>query len=311
MPSKFAVGAVTVAASMALAAAPALAQTVPVNLSFNHLVLDTPVTGDAQVVTPKTAPVRATAQVDPTTGAFTIDPSTFSVPTYSFTSPTPGTATLSLASQASGTVDFATGAVTMTADFLTTINTALTGSCTLNTGTLTLTTSATKPLPGIRFPAGPTGVATGDGAFGAAWSTLPPGTGPGCAEIDSFVAGPGGIWVSRGITPAQAIASVTPKLALHAARSHPVRAGQTATVKVTLTNSGAAATKAVKVCLSARKGLAPMHSCKLVKAPAAKSHHTLVFKLKTTTRTRAGLYRLTVSAAGAKPAKVALKVLKK
>jgi hypothetical protein len=118
--------------------------------------------------------------------------------------------------------------------------------------------------------------------------------------------------VSRGITPAQALASVEPTFALSAARPRPVRAGRAAIVKVTLTNTGAAAKKAVKVCLNARPGLSPRRSCKVVKAPPARSRRVLSFRLGTTKRTRAGSYRLSVVAAGtgAKSKTLVLKVVK-
>ncbi len=290
-------------------AAPALAQTAPSTLSFDHVVLDTPGTGDAQVVSPTTAPLTVTANLDPTTGDFTVDPSGFSAPTYTFTSPTPGSATIALASTASGTVDFSTGAVTLTGDFLATINLGSYGSCTIDTGPETLSTATTKPLAGVAFPAGATGLASGDGAFGVGWSTLPASTdGTACPLVNSVADGPGGIWISRGISPiATPTPGKAPKLALTVAKPAGVKVGKTATIKVTLANKGGADTKSVKVCVTDKKPLSPTSTCMTVKDPAAGSKHTLSVKLKTTKAT-AGSYKVTAKATGLAAKTVTLKL---
>ncbi|HET9074913.1 MAG TPA: hypothetical protein VFN48_10065 [Solirubrobacteraceae bacterium] len=301
MHRTLAIGSAVLATSMAFAA-PAMAQTIAVPLTFDHAVLDTPVTGKAQIVTPSTKPVAVTANVDPTTGDFTVDPSAFSVPPYSFTSPVPGTASIALAKQATGVVDFATGALTMNADFLATINLGSAGSCTIDTGMLTLSTATTKPLPGHAFPAGTTGVATGDGAFGVGWPTLPAGTGQACPLVNGTVDGPGGLWISRGISPVS-----TPKITVSAAKIVRVRRHRVATVRVTVKNSGAADTRSVKVCLAAKRPLAVVRRCQMVAKPAAGAKHTLAFRVRTN-GAKPSAYRLTISATGSRSRTVTLKV---
>ncbi len=303
--------AIASAATTLAFAAPALADTTPIPLSFDNLVLDTPATGDAAVVSPSTAPLAVTANVDTTTGDFTIDPSAFSAPTYAFSQPVSGTLSLALASTASGNVNFATGAVTMTGDFLSTITIpSLGGACMIDTGSLTLSTATTAPLPGKAFPAGATGVATGDGAFGAGWSSLNPGTGPACATVDSFVDnGAGGIWVSRGISPTAATAGTTPKISAKVTKPTAVKAGASATVKVTLANTGAADTKSVKVCLVAKSPLVAS-KCQTITKPGAGVKKNLVFKVKTTKTTKVGNHQLSVTATGAKAQTLTLKVTK-
>jgi hypothetical protein len=299
---KLAIGGATVAAFLAFAVPAAMADTtVPVTLSFNNVVLDTPATPDAQVVSPTTQPLTATADVDTTTGAFTIQPSAFSVPTYNFTSPVTGSASLALNGPATGTVDFATGAVTMNADILATISITGDGSCTIDTGALTLSTATTEPLAGEDFPAGTTGVASGNGAFGAGWSSLPAGTGPACTLVDAAVDnGSGGIWIAR-VTPAKLAATVT--------KPKSVKVGKTASVDVALANTGGADTASVKVCLAAKSPLSPTSKCVTVAKPAAGSKHKLVFKINTK-KAKAGTYKLTLTATGLKTQTTTLKVTK-
>ena len=308
---RIAVGAAAVAATMAVAATPAIAATVPIQLSFDHLTLVTPATGAQGVVTPTTQPVTATANVDPTSGAFTIDPSTFTVPTYNFTSPVPGSVSLSLANTASGTANFTTGALTMTADILATITVpSLGGACTIDTGPLTLSTATTKPYPGQDFPAGPTGAASGDGAFGVGWTSLPAGTGPSCATIDSLIDnGAGGIWISRGIDPtaSSTTTATAPKVAVSVTKPASVKAGKAAKVKVTVKNTGAADTKSVKVCLTAKSPL-KASGCQTVTKPAAGASKTLSFTVKTTAATKAGKHVLKITATGLKAKSVAVTV---
>jgi hypothetical protein len=301
------IGAAAVAASLTFSAGPALADTIaPIPLSFNHVVLETPGTGAAQLVTPSTQPLTALAEVDTTTGAFTIAPSSFSAPTYSFTKPVPGTASMALASPASGTVDFLTGGLTLTGDFLATINLGADGSCVVNTGSKTLSTAAVAPLLGSPFPAGSTGVVIGNGAFGVSWKTLPASSdGSACALLNSILDGPGGLWISRGIASSAAKPATLSLKALDKTTS--VRAGKSASVKVTLANSGDAAAKTVKVCLKGKKGIV-VSSCQTVKALAANSKHSLVFKVSTKKSLKAGSDKLTLSATGLRSQTLTLKV---
>jgi hypothetical protein len=292
------------AASLAFTAS-ASAQT-PVTLSFNHVVLNTPATPDAQIVTPSSQPLTMAADVNPD-GSFTVQPPDFHAPTYTTTSPVDASVTVSLADPATGSMDATTGALSMTADFLATLTVPNYGSCTVDTGDLTLTTATTQPLAGQRFPATPTGISSGAGAFGVGWSTLPPGTGSICSEIDSYVDGPGGIWISRNITIAQAQALSAPKLTLKSTKPAAVRAGRTAVVKVTLANTGAADTKSVRVCLSVKPPLSPRSDCKTVATPKAKSTATLSFAVKTTGAT-AGTHLLILTATGLKRQTVALRI---
>jgi len=302
------------AACVCLAAAlPATAgaqSTVPVTLNFNHLVINTSVTPDAQIVSTMTQPATVDANVDTSTGQFTVPTSGFTAPTYNFTSPTAGSLTLTLASPASGTVDPTTGALTLTADFLADITTANYGSCDQPTGTITLSTSGTTPFPGHLFPTGDTGFVTGAGAFGGGWSSLPTGTGSGCSIIDSFIQNqPGGIWISRDISP---VAAVPAKLALTPSKVKSVKAGKKATVKVIVANSGGSATtSSVKVCLSVPKPLKGS-KCESIKSLASRQTKTLSFSV--TTNEKTGSYKLTLTASskGVSTAKknVTLKVTK-
>jgi hypothetical protein len=292
---------------MTLVAAPAIADTIaPIPLSFNHVVLETPGTGAAQLVTPSTAPLSVVADVDETTGAFTIATDSFSAPTYSFKTPVPGTATMALASPASGSVNPLTGAMTLTGDFLATISLGADGSCTVNTGSKTLSTAAASPLLGSLFPAGLTGVVTGNGAFGTSWKTLPASTdGTACSLLNGILDGPGGLWISRGIAsnaakPADVSESVAKK-------TTSVRAGKSTSFKVTLANTGDAAAKSVKVCMKATKGIA-VSGCQTVKALAANSKHSLVFKVSTKKSVKAGSHKLTLTATGLKSQTLTLKV---
>jgi hypothetical protein len=296
-----ALGGAVLVATIAFAA-PAMADTItPIALSFNNVVLDTPATGDAALVSPSTQPLNVTADVDITTGAFTVAPSDFSAPTYTFTAPTPGTATVTLDGPATGAVDLATGALTLTADFQATITANDIGSCTIDTGPETLTTATTLPLPGLSFPVGVTGFITGDGAFGVGWSSLPAGTGTVCALLNSAIDGPGGLYIARTTPPELAVTLAGPKF---------VKVGTTATVAVTLANAGGADTSAVKVCLAARKPLSPTRRCVMVATQNANATTKVAFKLKTT-KAKPGTYRLTVSTTGLAAKTFGLKIVKK
>ena len=76
-------GAVATAAALG-AATPALA--VPTPLAFDHVVIDTPGTPGMQPVSDSTPPLKVTVDLDPATGAFTIQPADFDLPEYAFTS---------------------------------------------------------------------------------------------------------------------------------------------------------------------------------------------------------------------------------
>jgi hypothetical protein len=308
MHPKLAVGGAVLAASVALAA-PALADTTtPLTLSFDHVVLDTPGTGDAPLVSASTQPLTVTAEVDPTTGDFTIEPADFDVPAYTFTEGGGGSVTVALKDEATGNIDDATGALTLDADFLTTLTSATYGSCVIDTGALTLSTATTQPLAGVAFPAGPSGIVSGDGAFGTGWSTLAPGTGSACSLINQFVDGPGGIWVSRGIAPTASPTATAPKLSVKLTKPVTVKLHQTATVRVRLANTGAADPASVRVCLTAKAPLSPTRDCKTVAKPAADSTHVLSFRLSTT-KAKAGNHQLKLTV-GTKTQTLTLKILK-
>ena len=294
MNRKFIIAGIVAGACLG-AAGPASALNVP--LQFNHVVLDTPATPKAQIVTPTTQPLTVNANVDPSTGNFTVQPSDFTMPAYNFSSPAPGSATISLKNPASGNVNFATGALTLNADMLATINIQGYGSCTKDTGPVTLSTATTQPLPGQNFPAGPTGVATGAGAFGTGWSTLAPGTGPACPLIDGATAGKGGFWISRNISP------VPPSLGLGFGKLKPSKRGSTAVVKVKVTGKGNDDANPVKVCLTAsnKKAVSVKTKCQTVSSLALGKTKTFSFRVKSSKTAATGRnhgYTLKATASG-------------
>ena len=289
MNRKFIIAGIVAGACLG-AAAPAGA--VPVSLQFDHVVLDTPATPKAQVVKPGGQPLVVQSDVDPSTGNFTVQPSGFTMPAYTFTSPAPGSATVSLKSPATGNVNFATGALTLNADLIATITIQGYGSCTKDTGPLTLSTATTAPLPGQNFPAGATGVATGNGAFGAGWSTLAPGTGAACSLIDGATAGKGGFWISRGISPVPAT------LGLSTGKLKANKPGSTSSVKVSVTAKGNNDTSPVKVCLVAAKGLSPKSKCQTISSLTMGKAKTLTFKVKSAKKDKKGNYALKLTASG-------------
>lgn len=177
------------------------ARTVLETLTYDDVILDTPATPDAPIVSPRGHPLTVRAEVNRTTGSFTVAPSGFSVPVYKLSAPLAGTIRISLKGPATGTLSFATGNLVLHADFLAKITLSGYGECTKNTGPVTLSTSAAAPFATHPFPHGATGPVTGDGAFGALWKSLAPGSGPACSVVDPVTAGSGGIWVSRGISP--------------------------------------------------------------------------------------------------------------
>lgn len=292
---KLVVGGIVAAACMGVAA-PAGAATTPVPLTFNHAVIDAPTIGAAQIVTPSTQPLTITADVDTTTGQFTVQPSDFSAPTYNFSSPVPGSLTLTLKSPASGQFDPTTGAVVMNADFLANIS-INGGSCVKDTGALQLSTSTTKPFPGQTFGPGATSIVTNNGAFGAGWSTLAPGTGSACSLVDPAVQGAGGIWISRGIAPTTPTPVVAPKLSLSVGKIKTVKAGKFTSVSVKVTDKGGADSKPVKVCLTAKKPVSPKSACKTISSFKAGASKTEKFSVKSTAH-KAGSYKVTFAASG-------------
>lgn len=241
---------VALAVAAAALLAPAAAGASDVALTFDNAVLDTPSTPDQVVVEPSGAPITATAVVDDATGDFTIDPAAFDFPKYTFSDPTPGEIDVILNAPATGKIDLATGQVTMNADFEAQITLQAFGNCNIDTGVLTLSTEASEPLPGRRFPPGVAGFASGPGAVAVSWATLPPGMGPGCQLIDSFVQGPGGFWISDGVDPFPAAPPNTrAKLKVMVKPgARTVGPGQKAKFEVTVRNPGNTPARDVEVC---------------------------------------------------------------
>lgn len=283
------------AAALSLAVADvASAQTTPVPLSFDNAVLNTPATPNAVLVSPSTTPITATADVDLTTGAFTIDPANLHFPSRSFTSPAPGSIQVSLGAPATGQLIPATGQVALTADFTAQITITGVGGCAIDTGSQTYSTENSTVYPGKRFPTGPTGVATGPGAITGGWATLPDGTGPGCTLLNSLVKGPGGLWISNGVAPpapAKVSLSSTPaKKTVAAGKS----VGFTAKVK----NTGGLRSSIVTVCVATPKKLSVIgKKCKSVGGLAAGASSTAKFKVKAA-KTAKGSYKVQFSATG-------------
>lgn len=277
-------GAVAGSAFLGLATQASAAPSLPVNLNFNAVNLTTPGTGSQWIVSPSGAPVMATANVTPTsatTASFTISPGQWNFPTYNMVKPVPGSVSIGLKGPANGTVDFTTGAVSVNADLVATINITGYGSCTKDTGPITMTTGTTSPLNGAAFPAGQAGVATGTGAFGAGWATLAPGTGPACSTlVDPAVDGPGGVWFAR-------VQPVTMK-----ASTLKVKHKKSGTLKVKVTNKGTGDTGTDKVCLQVPKGLKGS-TCKNVDV-AAGAAKTVSFKVKAGAKKHS--YKATVTA---------------
>jgi hypothetical protein len=263
-----------VACTSLAAAAPAGAVT-KIPLQFKYAVLDLPKTGALNVVTPAhPLLVNATITGLTSTGAtFVVQKSDWNFPTYSFSTPAPGTINVTLSKPASGSVDFATGAVSLQADLLSDVTLTGIGDCKVDTGNLNMSTATTEPLLGQAFPTGATGVETGNGALGAGWQTLPSGSGAGCALLSGYLSGVGGLWMSGNLPPATLKAGlVKPKA---------VKAGKTRKIKATFKNSGGTSTGQVKACLKAPKGFKkPLNVCKMVTNVPAGKTVTVIFKVK-------------------------------
>jgi hypothetical protein len=294
LPRKLIAAAATAAAAL-VAAAPAGAA--PVALDFDHVVLDTQATPNAEVVSPSTDPLKVNADVDLATGDFTVQPADFDFPEYSFSTPVQGTIDIFLHEPASGHADFATGKLAFTGTFDAKVTVNGIGDCTKTVGPTTLTTETTNPLPGQPFPPGPTGPASGNGAFGVGWDSLDPGTGPGCGLIDSFTSGEGGIWISRGIDPSTYGNSGAAKLALALRKPQAIEAGRKATVRARVRNTGDDAARSVKVCLRAPKPLSPRRHCRGIGRLGAGKAKRVAFKVKSKRR-RPGTFTLRGKATG-------------
>jgi hypothetical protein len=255
-------------------AAPAVAQTIPVPLSFNYAVLNTPGLHNQETVSPNGPPITATAQVDPNTGTFTIAPADLNFPTYSFTSPVPGNLQVSLKNPATGGFNPATGALTMSADFVATINLNGLGSCTADSGTQTYSTSNSTVYPGVAFPKTATGAETGPGAITGGWPNVT-SSGPACGIVASYLDGPGGIWISKNV-PIPA-----PALAISAPKKSSAKVGKSTTVSVTVSDTGTLGATKVTVCAAAPKKAGLKGSaCKQIASLAQGAHQVVKFTFK-------------------------------
>lgn len=265
-------------------------------LTFNWAVFNTPSTPGQIVVSPSSAPITAVAQVvpaSPTTANFTVDPSQWSFPTYHFDiSGVTGTIDVALKNPgASGTIDAASGALSMTADLLASITPTGGSTCTVDSGSQTLSTGTTQPLAGVAFPTGSLGnFATGAGAFGVAWSSLPNGTpSSACALVDAALGGPGGMWVSRDVVPT--------KLALSAKKIKTVKSGKTLVLHAKIAETGAS-TGALKACVKAPRHFKVKHACQTIANVLGGSAAHLSFPVKTP-KHKHGIYKLTMTVTGA------------
>jgi hypothetical protein len=260
-----------------------------VPLSFNNAVLDVPGAHNSIVISPSTAPLNTVATIStPPSGtvqAFTIDPADFDFPQFNFTTPVTGSIDAHLGGTASGQFDAATGKVNLNADIVADI-TVLGNPCTVDAGTLGFSTdNPGPPLPGTRFPAGATGVVTGAGAIVASWPTLPAGTGSGCPIVNGLTNGPGGLWISRNITPSfggGGGGGGTATLALKVdPKKQTVTAGKKAKIKATVSNTGTADATAVSVCVKVKKPLKAKKKCQDYGTVAHGASATKKFKIKT------------------------------
>jgi hypothetical protein len=285
-------------------------------LSFNNAVLDTPSTPNQAVVTPSGTPITATAAVTPTSATaatFSIDPTDWSFPTYNFDiGGVTGTIDVKLKTNdpATGTLNAADGSLQMTADLVATVTPTGGGSaaaCTIDTGPLSFSTAATKPLEGFAFPSGTLAqgyFVTGAGAFGASWSSLPAGTpASNCGLVDAALGGPGGLWISRNISPAQATPPpppAAPVAGIKVAKLKTLKAGHKETVKVTVTNTGgstATPTGTLTACLTAPKQFKPRSSCRTISSLAAGKSQQVNFRIKASRKAH-GTYKLKLAVTG-------------
>jgi hypothetical protein len=255
-------------------AAPAAAQTINVPLSFNYAVLTTPGLKDQQTVSPNGPPITATAQFNEETGTFTIAPENFSFPTYSFTTPAPGTLSVALNGPATGGFNPATGGLTMSADFVATITINGLGSCTADSGTQTYSTSLSTVYPGVPFPKTATGPVTGPGAITGGWPNVT-SSGPACGIVASYLNGPGGLWISKNV-PIPA-----PALAVSAPKKESGVVGKSKTIAVTVHNTGTLQATTVSLCAAAPKNAGLKGSkCKQIASLAEGAHKVVKFTFK-------------------------------
>jgi hypothetical protein len=277
------------------------APAVCIPLSFNNAVLDVPGAKNSVVISPSTAPLNTVATVTTppagTVQSFTIDPLDFDFPAFSFTDPVAGTIDARLNGTAAGSFNSATGQVTLNADIIAEIS-VLGNPCSVDTGLLTFSTEGTEPLPGVRFPPGPTGVVTGAGAITASWATLPPGTGAGCPIVNGLTNGPGGLWISRNITPAFPTDAALDLSSKPSKKN--VDVGKTAKFKAKVSNTGETAAEGVEVCAKpantkSKKALKVKPKCRDIGALAGESSTTKKFKVKTK---KSGKFKVKFTASG-------------
>ncbi|MEJ7893385.1 MAG: hypothetical protein WKF94_12165 [Solirubrobacteraceae bacterium] len=115
------------------------------------------------------------------------------------------------------------------------------------------------------------------------WATLPPGTGSGCGLIDSFVAGPGGFWLSRGISPKPPTYSVARLAVSVRGPKKPVRSGKTATFKAVVRNAGDQPAEGVRLCVKAPQA---KRRCVAAGRLAARQAATATFRIRAPNVTR-------------------------
>ncbi len=299
--NRLALGAVVACTFAAFAAQGASAACTPpgcYTLTFNHALLDAGGT-PANIVTPSTAPLTAQANITGSSGAgeanYAVAPSGVSFPPYSFSvAGISGTINTTLSKTATGTINFVSGAVTMLADFSADVHlNGVTGDCTLDTGNVNLSTANTQPLMGVAFPAGSAGPVTGAGAFGGTWSSVT--TSPSGAEACTLLAvggftNPGGIWISRNLTP--------PSPTVTHNKLKTVKAGKTETVKIKVANAGQVGTGSIKLCLKVPRHFKVNKKCQTLTNVAGAKTDVVTFKVKTSKKHRpkhTKTYKLTLT----------------
>lgn len=285
--SKLAVGVTAACAFAAFAAQGASAACTPpgcYTLSFNHAVLDAGGSA-ANIVTPSSAPLTVQANLTGGTASkptFAVPANGVSFPVYNFTAGGfSGTITTTLKNTATGTLNFATGATTMAADFVSTVTlSGVKGACDLDTGLINLSTANTQPLMGVAFPKGSSGPVTGTGAFGGTWSSITANPKPSTSSVCTLLTvagytGPGGLWVSRNLAPP------TPTVTVGKLKA--VKAGKTVAVHVKVSNAaGSVGTGAIKLCLKAPKHFKVLKgACRTIANVAGGKTSVVNFKVKT------------------------------
>jgi hypothetical protein len=280
--NRLALGAVVACAFAAFGAQGAGATTCPKAECFNYGVLDAGGSA-ANIITPSNqlAVTPTLTGGGPTTYTYEITPSNASFPTYNFTADGfNGTINTSLKNNATGTLDFATGAITMTGDFIANVTLqGESGSCNLDTGTVNMSTGNAQPLMGVAFPAGASGITAGAGSFGGTWSSVTATPVPSDSSVCTLLSvagytGPGGLWVSRNLAP--------PSPTVKVGKLKAVKAGKSESIHVKLANgAGTVGTGAIKLCLKVPKGLKVNKKCQTVSNVAAGKTDVVTFKVKT------------------------------